>query len=165
MKKNPLITIVAFAVVGVALALWATGHLPLVNPAPQPPVASAAPGPVPVSVARVLEKSVTEWDEFSGRVKAIDHVEIRPQVSGIIEAVHFADGQLVKQGDLLFTIDPRPFQAALAQAEATVAGAEAKLALAQTNLARSQELIESHVPSRKANSTSTTTPCSRQMQA
>lgn len=142
MKKNPLITIVAFAVVGVALALWATGHLPLVNPAPQPPVASAAPGPVPVSVARVLEQSVTEWDDFSGRVKAIDQVEIRPQVSGIIEAVHFADGQLVKQGDLLFTIDPRPFQAALAQAEATVAGAESKLALARTNLARSQELIK-----------------------
>jgi multidrug efflux system membrane fusion protein len=95
-------------------------------------------------VAKVEEKSVTEWDEFSGRVRAIDHVEVRPQVSGIIEQVHFSDGQLVQKGDMLFTIDPRPFQAALAQAQATLAGAQAKLAYAHTNLARSQALIDSH---------------------
>jgi multidrug efflux system membrane fusion protein len=99
---------------------------------------------VSVSVASVLEEPVTEWDEFSGRVKAIDHVEIRPQVSGIIESVHFADGQLVNKGDLLFTIDPRPFQAALASAQAGLAGAEARVALAQTNLDRGNRLIATH---------------------
>jgi multidrug efflux system membrane fusion protein len=106
--------------------------------------ASAAPPAVPVSVATAIEKPVTEWDEFSGRIQAIDRVKIRPQVSGIIVDVHFQDGQLVKKGDLLFTIDPRPFQAALAQAQANLAGAQAKAALAHNNLKRSQELIQSH---------------------
>ncbi|MGA2052382.1 MAG: efflux RND transporter periplasmic adaptor subunit [Opitutales bacterium] len=105
---------------------------------------AAPPASPPDSVAAALEQRVTEWDEFSGRVEAIDRVEVRPQVSGMIVAVHFEDGQLVKQGDLLFTIDPRPFQAQLAQAEAVQAGAEAQLALAQTALNRSRRLIENH---------------------
>lgn len=105
---------------------------------------AAAPQAIPVSVAAVVEKPVTEWDEFSGRIQAIDSVSIRPQVSGIIENVHFNEGQLVKKGDPLFTIDPRPFQAALAQAQASLAGAQAKLAFAHTNLARSQALINTH---------------------
>ena len=104
-------------------------------------VANATPPPVSVSVAPALEMSVTEWDEFSGRIQAIDRVEIRPQVSGLIDSVHFEDGQLVKKGDLLFTIDPRPFQAELARAEAVLAGAQAKVALAQTNLDRNKRLI------------------------
>ncbi len=106
-------------------------------------VANATPPPVSVSVAPALEMSVTEWDEFSGRIQAIDRVEIRPQVSGLIDSVHFEDGQLVKKGDLLFTIDPRPFQAELARAEAVLAGAQAKVALAQTNLDRNKRLITS----------------------
>jgi membrane fusion protein, multidrug efflux system len=126
--------------------LWAI-HSGLISPtASTSPVtaASAPPAAVPVSVASVLEKSVTEWDEFSGRVQAIDRVEIRPQVSGIIEAVHFDEGQLVKKGDPLFTIDQRPFQAELAHDQAMLAGAQAKLALGHTNLNRSQELIQTH---------------------
>lgn len=130
-------------VAGVIIA-WSTGVLPIAKPAANPAAASAAPPPVPVSVAEVMEKSVTEWDEFSGRVKAIDHVEVRPQVSGIIEEVHFDDGQLVKKGDQLFTIDPRPFQAALDNAKAVEEGAEAKLALAKINLDRNKGLIASH---------------------
>jgi multidrug efflux system membrane fusion protein len=136
-----LIPVAVLAIGGAAL--WFTGVLK-----PGAPTAAmsaqGAPPPVPVSVAQVLEKTVTEWDEFSGRVQAIDRVEIRPQVSGIIEAVHFDEGQLVKKGDPLFTIDPRPFQAALAQAQAALAGAQAKLALANTNLDRNQQLIQSH---------------------
>jgi multidrug efflux system membrane fusion protein len=131
-------------VVAGAIVAWSTGMLPLSKSAAPAPAASMAPPPVAVSVATVLEKSVTEWDEFSGRVKAIDHVEVRPQVSGIIEEVHFSDGQLVKKGDPLFTIDPRPFQAALDNAKAVEEGAQAKLDLAQINLDRNKGLIASH---------------------
>ncbi|WP_417924764.1 efflux RND transporter periplasmic adaptor subunit [Collimonas arenae] len=83
-------------------------------------------------------------DDFSGRVEAIDRVEIRPRVSGTIDAVHFQEGQLVKKGDLLFTIDPRPYQADLARAVAAQAGAQAGLSLAKTELARTSRLIEEH---------------------
>ena len=100
--------------------------------------------PVPVSVAKVIEKSVVEWDEFSGRITAIESVQIRPQVSGTITEIHFQDGQLVKKGDPLFTIDPRPFKAALASAQAQLAGSQARLSLAQINQDRNKGLIESH---------------------
>ena len=105
---------------------------------------SMASAPVPVSVATVQEVSVTEWDEFSGRVQAVDRVEVRPRVSGMIVAVHFDEGQLVKQGDPLFTIDPLPFQAELARAQAMQAAAQAQLALAQTDSDRNRRLIENH---------------------
>lgn len=126
-----------------AVVVWYLGLLPFASKpgAAAAATAQAAPPPVPVSVAAVIEKSVTEWDEFSGRIQAIDWVQIRPQVSGIITEVHFDEGQIVKKGDLLFTIDPRPFQAELARDQATLAGAQAKLALAQVNQKRSQDLI------------------------
>jgi multidrug efflux system membrane fusion protein len=141
--KNTTKFVLAGAVIAVgALAFWATR--PVSSTGGAAPTASAVPPPVPVSVAPVIEKSVTEWDEFSGRIEAIDSVEVRPQVSGIIEAVHFDEGQMVKKGDLLFTIDPRPFQADLAHAQAALAGAQAKLDLARINLARKQELIKTN---------------------
>jgi membrane fusion protein, multidrug efflux system len=105
------------------------------------PAATAA-APAPVTVATVIEKSVIEWDEFSGRVEAVEYVEIRPRVSGTIDVIHFRDGQLVKKGDLLFTIDPRPFQAELARTEAEKASAEAALELARTEQERTRRLIE-----------------------
>jgi len=146
MKKNftLALTLTVMALACAALALWATGVIILPNTPPKPAAVAAAPPPVPVSVAKVEKKSVTEWDEFSGRVRAIDRVEVRPQISGIIEQVYFSDGQLVRKGDMLFTIDPRPFQAALDNAQAAQAGAEAKLALARTNLDRNKTLIASH---------------------
>jgi multidrug efflux system membrane fusion protein len=104
--------------------------------------AAAAPAATPVSVAAVLERSVTEWDDFSGRVEAVDQVEVRPRISGTIDAVHFQEGQLVKKGDRLFTIDPRPYKAELARAEAARAGAQARLALAKTELERTRKLLE-----------------------
>ncbi|HWT72196.1 MAG TPA: efflux RND transporter periplasmic adaptor subunit [Oxalicibacterium sp.] len=103
---------------------------------------AGAPAATPVSVAAVLERSVTEWDDFSGRVEAVDQVEIRPRISGTIDAVHFQDGQLVKKGDRLFTIDPRPYKAELARAEAARAGAQARLSLAKTELERTRKLLE-----------------------
>lgn len=102
----------------------------------------AAPPAATVTVANVLERSVTEWDDFSGRVEAIERVEVRPRISGTIDAVHFQDGQLVKKGDPLFTIDPRPYKAELARAEAARAGAVARLSLSKTELERTRKLLE-----------------------
>jgi membrane fusion protein, multidrug efflux system len=146
MKKTSILLIAVAAVAVIAVALWATGivHIAQAAPGAQAVSAPATPPPAPVSVAKVLEKSVTEWDEFSGRVQAIDRVEVRPQISGLITEVHFSDGQLVKKGDLLFTIDPRPFQAALAHAQADLAAAQARVALAGINNTRNQGLIASH---------------------
>lgn len=155
MKKiiNPIIVLAVLA--AVAGGLWKAGLIPVGQSAAQAQAANAAPPPVPVSVAKVLERSVTEWAEFSGRIRAIDRVEVRPQVSGIIMQVHFSDGQLVHKGDLLFTIDPRPFQAALDNAKAVEEGAEAKLALAQINLDRNKGLIASHAIAQSDLDTST----------
>jgi multidrug efflux system membrane fusion protein len=142
--KLPIILIAA-ALMGGGL-LWATGLFSTNNPSAK--ATTAAPPPVPVSVATVIDKSVTEWDEFSGRVQPVDRVEIRPQVSGLIVAVHFDEGQMVKKGDPLFTIDPRPFQAELTRAQAALEGAQAKLILAQANLIRSKELFDTHTVAR-----------------
>ncbi|MFJ7795700.1 efflux RND transporter periplasmic adaptor subunit [Pseudomonas sp. NPDC096950] len=109
-----------------------------------PVAAPAAQAPTPataVGVAEVIEKPVTEWSDFSGRIEAIEHVEIRPRVNGTIDAVHFQEGQIVNKGAPLFTIDPRPYQAALAKAQATRESAKARLFLAKTELARSSKLI------------------------
>jgi len=148
-KKNTILILAITAIVLGALVAWATGLLPLPGRTTKaPPAPAAAPPAAPVSVAPALEELVTEWDDFSGRVRAIDRVEIRPQVSGIIVAVHFANGQLVKKGDLLFTIDPRPFQAESARAEAVLAGTQARVVLAQNNLDRSNRLLATHAIAR-----------------
>jgi multidrug efflux system membrane fusion protein len=147
MKKTSITILLAVVVIAAIVAgLRFTGNLPFLaqDAAAKPAGGAFAMPPTPVSVAKVIEKSVTEWDEFSGRVRAIDHVEIRPQVSGVIEQVYFSDGQMVKKGDMLFLIDPRPFQAALANAQAQVAGAQARLSLAQINQDRNKNLIASH---------------------
>src|ERR1700731_432860 len=105
--------------------------------------AAAPPGPA-VSVASVIERPVTEWDEFSGRVQAIEHVEVRPRVSGTIDVINFREGQTVRAGEALFPTDPRPYQPELARAEAALAGARARLALSKTELERNHRLIEEH---------------------
>src|SRR6267154_3022920 len=110
---------------------------------------AATPAAPAVSVAPVIERAVTEWDEFSGRVQAVEHVEVRPRVSGTIDAVHFREGQMVRAGDLLFTIDPRPYQAELARTEAALAGAQARLALSRTEVDRDHRLIEQHAISQR----------------
>lgn len=132
--------------VGVALAVGAGGVAlsPNVlhhgdahaeNPAPQ-----AAPPAVPVSVAVVEQRDTAIWSEFSGRLEAVERVEVRPRVAGAIQAVHFREGDLVKQGDKLITIDPAPYAAAVAGAEAQFAAAEARLALAKNDLERASQL-------------------------
>lgn len=109
-----------------------------VKAAPQP----SAPMAVPVSVAAALERRVTEFDEFSGRLEAIDKVEVRPRVAGYIESIHFAPGAMVKKGDTLFVIDPKPYAAEVERAEAALAAARAKLALATSELDRAQRLLD-----------------------
>lgn len=88
-----------------------------------------------VSVAEVIERDVREWNEFAGKLVAVDQVDIRPQVSGLIESIHFSDGAMVNKGDLLFVIDPRPYEAAFQSANSLWVLANADLKRAQSLLA------------------------------
>ncbi len=103
--------------------------------------AQAAPPPPPqVTVAKPIKKLVSDYDEYVGRFVAIDYVEVRARVSGYLDKIHFTDGQLVKVGDPLFTIDRRPFQAALDQATASIEQGKANLAFTQSDLERGKSL-------------------------
>src|SRR5262245_9629979 len=117
-----------------ALALVACGDAPQQQQ-------QAAPPPPAVTVAVPIQRTIVDNDEYVGRFVAIDAVEIRARVSGYLDQVHFKDGQVVKQGDLLFTIDKRSFQNALAQARANLTQARANLAFAEADLARGSELV------------------------
>lgn len=103
--------------------------------------AIAAPPPPTVTISTPLVRPITEWDDYVGRFEASKSVEVRPRVSGAVTAVHFTDGAIVRKGQLLFTIDPRPFAAALAEARAGLASAHSDVALARANLARANQLI------------------------
>ena len=109
--------------------------------------ASAAPAQAPpppsVTVAKPIAKRITTWDEYSGRFEAMESVEVRPRVSGFVDKVHFKDGQVVKAGDPLFTIDPRPFEIAAASARAEIARAKATVALAASEVERAAPLVRS----------------------
>ena len=97
-------------------------------------------GPLPVNVVTAIEKEVNEWDEFTGRLEAVESVDIRPRVSGYITEIHFEAGAIVKKGDLLYVIDPRPYQADFDRASAEVDRMDAQLKLAQIELNRAKEL-------------------------
>ena len=116
------------------------------NEATQAPQATPPP---PVTVATPIRKEIVEWDEYTGRTEAVESVEVRPRVSGYIEQISFKDGQLVKPGDLLFVIDPRPYQDVLDQAKANLQSAEAQRQLQAANLARAEWLFQTHVSSRQ----------------
>ena len=109
----------------------------------------AMPPPPEVSVARVLERPVVPWDDYTGRVVAAGTVEMRPRVSGYIERVAFTEGEEVAAGDLLFVIDQRPYRAALARAEAQLAQARSGAELAASRDARASELLEVSAISRE----------------
>src|SRR5437899_3597679 len=96
--------------------------------------------PLPVNVVTVVEKEVNEWDEFTGRLDPVESVDIRPRVSGYITEIHFEAGAIVKKGDLLYVIDPRPYQADFDRAKAEVDRMDAQLKLAQIELNRAKEL-------------------------
>ena len=100
----------------------------------------AQPQATPVSVATVVQSEVSAWDEFSGRLEAVERVDIRSRVAGTIQAVHFREGALVKKGDLLLTIDPAPYAAEVERADAQVAAAQARVTQAKGEQERSQRL-------------------------
>src|SRR5262245_8357099 len=100
----------------------------------------APPPPPQVTVATVIERDVTDWDEFTGRLQAVDSVEVRPRVSGLVSAVRFAEGAMVGKGDLLFQIDPRPFQAEVDRLQAELDRAQATVKRAKSELERAERL-------------------------
>ena len=123
----PIVSMLAVAVAAAGLAACGRGGPPSFPP----------PG---VSVATVVQKQVVEWDEFSGRIEAIESVELRPRVAGYLAGVHFKEGGEVRKGDLLFTIDDREYRDSVDSAAANLARAQARLDLAQTELARTEKL-------------------------
>ena len=102
--------------------------------------APPAPPPPQVTVATPVQREVVDWDDYTGRFVAPQDVEVRPRVNGVVTAIHFRDGQDVRQGAPLFTIDPRPYRAALAQAQAQATRANAALSNARQVTARSRKL-------------------------
>ena len=110
---------------------------------------AAAPPPPTVTVIKPLAKKATEYAEFTGRLAAVDYVEIRPRVSGYIVEIPFKEGQIVKKGDVLFVIDPRPYEATLAQAKGQFEQATAQKDLADRNFARAEELLRTKVSSKE----------------
>jgi RND family efflux transporter MFP subunit len=102
---------------------------------------ASPPPPMEVPVATVLEREISEWDEYTGRLEAVETVEIRPQVSGYLQQVNFEEGRDVRKGDVLFVIDPRPYQAEFDRAQAEVERARTAATLAQTDLQRAERLV------------------------
>jgi RND family efflux transporter MFP subunit len=138
--SKPALVLSVLAVVSATLSACAR------NEAAQ---SAAAPPPPQVTVAQVLSKPVTEFDEFTGRFEAIDRVEIRPRVSGYISSLNFTEGSEVKKGDVLFVIDQRPYAAELKHAQAQLAQAKSQLALAKSEKARATNLLAQHAISQE----------------
>jgi multidrug efflux system membrane fusion protein len=129
--RRQLLAAAALLLLGGGYAFWHASA----KPAPQ-----LAPPPAQVSALSLEPRAVKPFAEFSGRIDAVDYAEIRPQVSGRITEIRFKDGQQVKAGDILFVIDPRPYQAATAKAAADLQSARVNAALAKTNLVRAENL-------------------------
>jgi membrane fusion protein, multidrug efflux system len=111
----------------------------------QPP--PAAPAPPKVTVSQPVTRDVAEWDEYTGRLEAVESVEIRARVNGYLQTIHFKDGSVVKKGDLLFVIDPRPYQAELQRTKAELSLAMARLERTEKDFARAQLLLRSRAMS------------------
>lgn len=137
---NVLAKLSAFALAGAAfIAVLGCG-----KKAPQ--MAHSAPE---VQVSKPIKKTFEIWDEYTARVEPLEFVELRSRVSGYLEKIFFKEGQIVKAGDLLFVIDPRPYEASLAAAKASVKEVEARLLLAKTNLERAKDLLKSNAISKE----------------
>ncbi|MGB0683538.1 MAG: efflux RND transporter periplasmic adaptor subunit [Magnetovibrionaceae bacterium] len=104
---------------------------------------------MPVTVAKPAKKKVVDWDEYTGRFEAMNRVEIRARVSGFLDSVNFGEGEVVEEGQLLFVIDPRPFEAELAVAQAGLEGARTRLNLADRELKRGEQLLKRNTISRE----------------
>ncbi|HEY8536307.1 MAG TPA: efflux RND transporter periplasmic adaptor subunit [Vicinamibacterales bacterium] len=129
----------------VLLTLLALAAAACTQTAAQP----SEPPPPQVPVAEVIARQVAEWDEFTGRLEAVNTVAIRPRVSGYVSAVRFEEGAIVRRGDVLFQIDPRPFQAEVDRLRAELARAQATVERARSELARAERLAAEHAMSRE----------------
>ncbi|HEY4069205.1 MAG TPA: efflux RND transporter periplasmic adaptor subunit [Burkholderiaceae bacterium] len=116
----------------------------MLRSAPAEATPSAAPPATPVSVATVVKSDVATWDEFSGRLEAVERVDIRSRVAGTVQSVHFREGALVAKGELLITIDPAPYAAEVDRTEAQVVAAQARLSFTRSELDRAQRLLDEH---------------------
>src|SRR5688500_8484366 len=138
---------------GATVAVLAAGAATFValrdGPTPANAQQNQAPPAMPVSVAVVESREVAIWDEFSGRLEAVDRVEVRSRVAGAVQSVHFREGAQVKEGDLLITIDPAPYRAEVDRAEAQAAAARARLALAKSDSERGRQLWDSRTVSQR----------------
>lgn len=145
-RFNRRLGLIAGAVALVALGAAGLGQFnqpALANAAP------AAPPATPVSVAQVVSQDVAAWNEFSGRLEAVERVDVRARVSGAVQQVHFREGSLVKAGDLLVTIDPAPYQAEVSRLEAQVAAAQARVTYSQSEATRAKALLEDRAVARR----------------
>jgi RND family efflux transporter MFP subunit len=106
------------------------------------PAQTPSPAPPKVTVSRPVVQEIIEWDEYTGRLEATENVEVRARVSGYLQSIHFKDGAIVKKGDLLFVIDPRPYQAEVDRVRAELQLAQARLELAGSDYARAQKLLQ-----------------------
>jgi membrane fusion protein, multidrug efflux system len=139
-RKRLVVALGAMALVGGTTTFCVT-HFPANGPVGMAQAADAPPAAAEVDVAAVLSQTITDWQSYSGRLEAIDHVDVRPLVPGTIVAVHFKDGSLVKKGDPLFTIDPRPYVAEVDRAAAQLAAAQARATYTSTDAARADRLL------------------------
>jgi membrane fusion protein, multidrug efflux system len=142
-RKNSLPVLLALAALAAVLLLSGVGHT---RAKPQPAANIALPQ---VTVAEVIHRPLREWQEFSGRLQAVNTVEVRPRVSGYVDRVAFTDGARVKKGQLLFQIDPRPFQAEVERLIAERTRTVSDLELAKANRARAERLISAQAISRE----------------
>ncbi len=136
-----------------AAASTAPTTVPNAAAAPKAPGSNAAPGgppPAPaVTISLPIKRKVVEWDEYTGRFDAVASVDIRARVSGYLNEVHFQDGQVVNKGETLYTIDPRPFEAALGQAKAELAQANTKVENSSLDVERGRPLVDRKIMSEK----------------
>lgn len=140
----------ATAIAGIFAATALTaGVLALRTSNAAAPAQARAPQPTPVMVAAVVKADVATWDEFSGRLEAVERVDVRSRVAGAVQSVHFREGALVKAGDLLVTIDPAPFAAEVDRAHAQVVAAQARVMFTRSELDRAQRLWEESAIARR----------------
>src|SRR2546426_11879925 len=126
-----------------------SGLLLLLTACAQQQPAATAPPPPKVTVSQPISRDVVEWEEYTGRLEAMESVEVRARVNGYLQSIHFKDGVTVKKGDLLFVIDPRPYQAELERAKAELALATARFERMEKDLARAQKLLQARAASQE----------------
>lgn len=143
-KRNMLL--VGASVITLSVGLIVASQSPSADAATE---TAAAPPPPPATVALMEEQNVQIWKDFTGRLQAVDYVEIRPQVSGKLQEIRFKDGQTVTKDDILFVIDPAPYQATVERAKADLQAAKNQHELAQKDLARAAGLVKSEAISKK----------------